>query len=167
MNMQDNAVKMSLPAIPPVVVGLIVGLAIGLVGGYFIPREQAQSASPLAQQGKNTTPAASQQEQAQPSGFYGKVASINGSTFTAQEVLGANKPGTRTFTVTTSDATKFTYQKPNDSKDPAQSPFTPVDGKLADIKKDWYLYVAAANPLTDQNVAATQVIYSEKSPFKE
>ncbi|MBI4268606.1 hypothetical protein HY627_02135 [Candidatus Uhrbacteria bacterium] len=162
MDTQENTVKMSLPAIPPLVIGLVIGLAAGLVGGYVLPRASTTVATPQAAQGTQPPTA-----QAKPIGFYGKITGITGSTFMVQELLGANKPGEKTYTVTTTNDTKYTYQQPRDGTDAGTPPFTAIDGAIAELKQGWFVYVDTAGPITGESVTATRIIYSDKSPFKE
>lgn len=158
-------------AFPPLLRGVILGLIIGVAVGYVIPKGPAKQTAQQAQnqaatapaQGTNQTPPPAPPPPQAPQGFYGKVTKNEGGTLTLQEVLPTKQPSTKVFTVTTTDKTAYTYQKPTGN---TKSPFTASAGKVQDIKKDMYLFVLTQdNPATSTNVTASTIMYSEKNPF--
>jgi len=168
-----KGVETSIPQIPPTVIALIIGLIVGLLIGFYLPRKQSTTL-PQQQVTQNApvqnapavqpaTPPVAQEQ-----GFYGNVVKNAKGTLTVQEMLSGKEKGTHIYSVSTNAQTLFTYQKPTGSKDATQAAFTPVKGSVSDIKSDWFVFISTKDDIAStKNVTATQITYSEKSPFKQ
>lgn len=140
--------------------------------------ERSQSPLPLRDQqtsaSDNTTTSPDTDTQ-NSNGFYGTLLSKDNGVLIVKE-LNPSLPleekstdtATKTFAVSVSDKTGYTYQRPRDGKDVSAPLFTPEEGTFDNLKAGMYVFIATADDtLTTETVTASHILYSENSPFAE
>ncbi len=149
-------------AFPYLLFGFILGLIIGITVGYVIPKKSVQLNANQPTQQQATTPSTSIPLPA-PQGFYGTVISNTNNILSIQEILPTKQLGYRIFKVRGGNTTIYTYQKPTEDQ---KAPFIASTGKFENIKKDMFVFgLTSDNPATIGIITATNITYSEKSPF--
>lgn len=142
--------------------------------------EQSQNPLPLQLQGQPTsisdsTTTLPDTDTQDSNGFYGTLLSKDNGVLIVQELnpsLPLEKKSTdtttKTFAVSVSDKTGYTYQRPRDESDVLAPLFTPETGTFDNLKTDMYVFIATADDTsTAETVIASHILYSEKSPFAE
>ena len=173
-----------------VVAILVVGLAVGAGLGYkFMSKGTGKSTvsnapvasttqAPVAGQQPTTPPPSGQSTTTPPPpppppsvGFYGKVVKRDGSVVTIQQLLPPTAPGGKLtegklYTVTAGDKIPFIHQKKATVVKPGTPPFTPEPGTVNGLNKGLFVYIETTEDIASKtSVSATQIMYSEESPF--
>lgn len=148
----------------------LLGVALGFGAGTGFSKPQSKIAAtppntlptqkiPSAQ--SSSTP--QQEGSRQDRGLFGVVIKKDKTLLTVQEILNTNVMGSTIYLVRVDASTIYSHQKPAEG-----GKFTVEKGSLDAIKQNVFVYFSTKNTLVSTpGIQATQIIYSEQSPFRK